>query len=139
MASKADFTPVEWQTLQWSVTDTMTYLSMADPGLWDTFKEAHGAAKYIEGMKTYSRNVLVRQLAADIGLHRDKAMSAGNVSGDAVGRVSEAVGLIANKAPEDLEPFKAFIIGVAQATAEAAKGIGPAEATAIAGLKAALG
>ena len=42
MATKADFTEAEWQTLEWAVSDTMTYLSLADPGVWDTFKEAKG-------------------------------------------------------------------------------------------------
>ena len=40
MTSKAMFSDEEWQTLQWAVTDTMTYVSMADTGFWDTFKEA---------------------------------------------------------------------------------------------------
>ena len=141
MATKADFTETEWQTLQWAVTDTMAYLSMADLGFWEMFKEAGGAAKYVAGIKESGENALVRELAGDIRTKRDKAVTGNpaDVSGEVIGRVSEAVALVSAKAPEDLVAFKALIIGVAKATAEAAKGTGPTEAAAITKLEAALG
>ena len=141
MATKADFTEVEWQTLQWAVSDTMAYLAMADPGFWEMFKEASGAAKYVAGIKASSESMLVRELATDIKKKRDRALTANpaDVSGEVIGRVSEAAKIVADKAPEDLDAFKGFIIGVAKATAEAAKGTGPTEAAAIAKLEAALG
>lgn len=140
MATKADFTELEWRALQWAITDTMAYLSMADPGFWDMFKEASGAAHYIAGVKAASESTLVRELAADIKTKRDKAVSRNptDMSGEVVGRVGEAVQIVSSKAPEDLDAFKAFVIGVAKATAEAAKGTGPTEAAAIAKLEAAL-
>ena len=141
MATKASFTQEEWRTLQWAVTDTMTYLSMADPGFWDMFKEANAAAHYIAAAKQTSPSPLVRELAADIKTKRDKELSGNptDMSGEVVERVNEAVAIVAGKAPEDLEGFKAFVVGVAKATAEAAKGTGPTEAQAIAKLEAALG
>ena len=141
MATKADFTGAEWQVLQWAVADTMTYLSLADPGLWDTFKEASGAAKYMAEMKSSSECPLVRELAGDARTRHDKSVSGdpANVSDEVIGRVGLAVSIVSRKAPEDLDAFKDFIIGVAKATAEAAKGIGPGEAAAIARLEAALG
>jgi hypothetical protein len=140
MASKTGFTPAEWQTLRWAVTDTMTYLSMADPGFWDMFKEANAAAHYIAAAKQTSESVLVRQLAADIHMKRDKEVSGNptDLSDEVIDRVSEAAAIVSGKAPEDLEGFKAFIIGVAKATAEAAKGTGPKEAQAISKLETAL-
>ena len=141
MAGKADFTEAEWQTLQWAVTDTMTYISMADPGFWDTFKEATGAAKYIAGVKATGDNDLVRELAAGIKAKRDKEVSGNpaDVSGEVVSRVSEAAAIVSAKAPDDLDAFKRFLIGVAKATAEAAKGTSPSESEAMAKIEAALG
>jgi hypothetical protein len=141
MATKADFTDAEWQVLQWAITDTIAYLSMADPGLWDTFKEASGAAHYIAGVKTTNESALVRQLADDTRTRRDTAVTGdpANVADEVIGRVGLAVSILSSKAPEDLADFKEYIIGVAKATAEAAKGIGPNEAAAIAKLEAALG
>ena len=140
MATKTDFTPDEWQTLRWAVTDTMMYLSMADPGFWDTFKEANAAAHYMAAAKQTSESALVRQLAGDVKAKRDKEVSGNptDVSGEVIERVNEDVKIVSGKAPEDLEGFKAFIIGVAKATAEAAKGTSPTEAQAIAKLEAAL-
>ena len=141
MATKTDLTAAEWQTLKWAVTDTMLYISMADPGFWDTFKEANAAAHYMAAARQTSESALVRELAADIKTKRDKEVSGNpaDVSGEVIERVNEAVEIVSGKAPEDLEGFKAFIIGVAKATAEAAKGTGSTEARAIAKLESALG
>ena len=141
MATKADFTPAEWQTLQSAVTDTMSYLSMADPGFWDMFKEANAAAHYIAAARQTSKSALVRELAADVKMKHDKDVTGNptDMSGEVIERVSEAATIVAGKAPEDLEGFKVFIMGVAAATAEAAKGTGPTEAQAISKLEAALG
>ena len=141
MATKADFTEAEWQTLEWAVSDTMTYLSLADPGVWDTFKEAKGAAKYMAEVKKTGENALVRELAGAWKMKRDKEVSGtiADVSAEVIERVNEAVEVLSGKAPEDLDAFKVFIIGVAKATAEAAHGTGATEADAIAKLEAALG
>ena len=141
VATKTDFTADEWQALQWAVTDTMTYLTMADPGFWDMFKEANAAAHYIAGVKQTSESALVRQLASEIKSKRDKEVTGNptDMSGEVVDRVNEAVKIVSDKAPDDVAAFKAFIIGVAKATAEAAKGTGPTEAQAISKLEAALG
>lgn len=141
MASKTDFTAEEWQVLQWAVTDTMAYVAMADPGFWDQFKEATAAAKYITASKTTSTSQLVRDLAGDIHAKRDKEVSSNpaDVAGEVAQRVSEASKLVAEKDADELEAFKAFILGIAQATAEAAKGVDPNESDAIAKITEALG
>jgi hypothetical protein len=141
VATKSSFTPAEWQTLRWAVSDTMAYLTMADPGFWDMFKEANAAAHYVAAARQSGSSGLVRELAADIKTGRDKDVSGNptDVAGEVIERVNEAVAIVSAKAPEDLTDFKAFIIGLAKATAEAAKGTGPTEAQAIAKLEAALG
>lgn len=141
MATKATFSVNEWQVLQWAVADTMTLLSMADPGFWDTFKETTAAAKFISGARVSSESALVRDLAGDARTKRDKSATA--TPTDMADRVAERVGfatqLVADKAPEDLQAFKEFIVGVARATAEAAGGVGPSESAAIARIETALG
>jgi len=141
MATKADFTEAEWQTLEWAVNDTVTYLSLADPGVWDTFKEAKGAAKYMAEVRKSGENALVRELSGARKMKRDKDVSGNivDISGEVIERVNEAVEVLSGKSPEDVDAFKAFIIGVAKATAEAAHGTGATEADAIAKLEAALG
>jgi len=141
MATQADFTEEQWQTLQWAVTDTMAYLSMADPGFWDSFKEATGAAKFIAENKTSSTNLLVRDLAAGIKAKRDKEMTGNptDLAGQVSARVAEAVAIIAEKDADDLPAFKEFVLGLAKATAEAVDGIGENEMAAIDKITLALG
>lgn len=141
MATKTAFTAEEWQTLQWSVTDTMAYIAMVDPGFWDQFKEASAAAKFITNARAASTSELVRELAGDIHITRDKAATANpaDVAGGVTDRVSAASKIVAEKAADDLDEYKAFIVGIAQATAEAAKGVDPSESEAIEKIKSALG
>ena len=141
MTSKTMFTGDEWHTLQWAVTDTMAYLALADHGFWDTFKEASAAAKFMAKAESTTQSPLVHDLAGDVKLGRDKAVThdMADMAGEVSARVREAAALVAAKSPDDLDAFKSFILGVAQATAEAAKGVGPDEAAAIERLKAALG
>jgi hypothetical protein len=141
MSTKADYTEEEWQVLQWAVTDTMSYLAMADAGFWDSFKEATGAAKFIAAQKTSSANLLVRDLAGNVKTKKDKEVSGNpaDLAGEVAKRVAEAVALIAEKDAGDVPAFKEFLLGLAQATAEAAKGVNENEAEAIEKLKAVLG
>jgi len=54
-------------------------------------------------------------------------------------RVSEAVAIVAEKDAADVDAFKAFIIGIAEATASAVDGVGESETAAIAKITVALG
>jgi hypothetical protein len=58
-----------------------------------------------------------------------------DMAGEVVARVQEANAIVAAKSPADLAAFKSFLLGIAQATAEATKGVGPHEATALAKLQ----
>ena len=141
MATRAAFTDDEWQVLQWAVTDTIAYLSIADPGFWDTFKESTAAAKFIAGVEAANPDPLVHDLAAHVRTKRDKSVTGApaDVAGHVAQRVASAAQLVAQKAPEDLEAFKGFVLGIAKATAEAAKGVGAGEAEAIERIRTALG
>ena len=141
MTTKAAFTEDEWRELQWAVADTVTYVSMADPGFWDTLKESKGAAKFMAGVKTTGDDELVRDLAANFKVGRDKTATSNpaEIASAVCDRIGSAAQIVAQKAPDDLPAFKEFILGVAQATAEAAKGVAPAETDALEKIRAALG
>ncbi len=141
MATKADYTPEEWQVIQWAVVDTMTYVSMADPRMWDSFKEAGAAARVIATAKSSAANLLVRDIAGDVRTKRDKEATANpaEFGTEVVERITQAVALITEKDPADVAAFKEFIVALAQATAEAVKDVGAAEADAIEKIRAALG
>jgi len=49
LASKRDFSADEWMQLQHGLAGTVLLVSVSDPGLFDTFKEAGAAAKHLRG------------------------------------------------------------------------------------------
>jgi hypothetical protein len=140
MSSKAMFTEDEWHILQWAVTDTMAYLSVADHGFWDTFKEASAAAKFMAHAKADAQSPLIHELAGDVKMGRDKQVThdMADMAGEVAKRVSEARDIVQAKSPGDVEAFKAFILGVAKATAEAAHGVDAHEQAALETLQTAL-
>jgi hypothetical protein len=140
MSSNPIFTDDEWHVLQWAVTDTMSYLSVADHGFWDTFKEATAAAKFMAHAKADATSPLIHDLAGSIKMGRDKQVThdMADMAREVAARVREAKGLVQQKSPQDVDAFCEFIIGVAKATAAAAHGVDEHEAAAIENLKAAL-
>jgi hypothetical protein len=141
MSSKALFTDDEWHVLQWAVTDTMSYLSMADHGFWDTFKEATAAAKFMAHAKADTQSPLVHDLAGSIKMGPDKKVThdMADMAGEVAKRARDAKALVQQKSPQDVDAFCAFILGVAEATAKAAHGVDAHEAAAIQNLRTALG
>ena len=47
MATKEDFTEEEWETLQKGVTGAGFWMTIADRGFFDTFKESSALAKHL--------------------------------------------------------------------------------------------
>lgn len=141
MATKDAFTPEEWHALQLASSDTMAYLSMADPGFWDSFKEAGHAGKFVASQASEAPSLLIRDLAHDARTKYEKDEKPGpaNLESLTLEAVSAAVAIVAEKAPEDLAAFKGFILGLANAVAEAANGTNDLEAGAIEKITAALG
>jgi hypothetical protein len=63
MASKADFTEQEWETLQKGVTGSAMLVSVADKGFFDTFKEVGALTKHLSEAKKNSESALIQELA----------------------------------------------------------------------------
>jgi hypothetical protein len=141
MATKADFTPEEWEVIQFAMMDTMTWISLVDPQFFGSFKEATAGAKFLANAMQNNPSTLVRDLAHDARGRKDHALKGlgTDVEEPALERVTAAVALVSEKAPEDLDEFKAFIVGLADAAAEASDGVSDAEGSALFKLKSALG
>ena len=141
MATKSDFTPEQWEQLQWALNDTTVYLSLANPGFWESFKEAGAASKYLAEQRKDSTSTLVRDLAAspkfgtDPNVKRDMADMADAVAA----RLTGAAQLVTDVAPDEVDAFKAFIIGLAEVAAEASGETDASETAALDRVKVALG
>ena len=115
---------------------------MADHGFWDTFKEATAAAKFMAEAKSDTAARWSTTSPGDIKMGRDKAVAhdMADMAGEVVARVQRGGRRSSPPSrPTDLAAFKSFILGIAQATAEATKGVGEHEAAALAKLQDALG
>jgi len=138
MTSKADFTEEEWERLQKGVTGAGLLVSVSDRGFFDTFKEAGALAKHMNAAREGHDNELVRELAAMRGSGFGLTTKSDEVEKETTEALRSAVQTLRQKAPEDLEAYRSFVLDVAQSVAEAAKGVGAGETAAIEKIRATL-
>src|SRR5262245_21624296 len=118
MATKADFTDEEWETLQKGVTGAGLLVSVSDRGFFDTFKEASTLAKQVAQAKEKSPSGLVRELADVKGTGFGVKSSPEDVENETLAALQTAKTTLEAKAPDELEPYRQFVVEVAQAVAD---------------------
>lgn len=131
MATKDDFTPEEWTALEHGIMGAGTLVSLSDPKLFDTFKEASAVAKHLRTAHEKSDSPLVRELASVHGNPFGLTSSQQEVREKTVEALHDAVAALEAKSPGDLEAYKAVVLDVAQSVAAAAHGVSEAETEAI--------
>lgn len=139
MASKADFTQDEWATLWKGVTGAGMLVSVADRDFTDSFGEASALAKRISEERISGASELLRELAAGHGTGFGLTASPQKVEAETLAALGSATDVLTEKAPEELPGYRAFVLDVANAVAEAKGGVAPGEAAAIAKITAAVG
>jgi len=127
MASKQDFSEDEWKQLQRGLAGTVLLVSVSGPGLFDTFKEAGAAGKHYAEARRSSTSELVRDLSADSGMSFGLAKNPQQLETETLAALRGATETLKEKAPDDAEAYKQFVVEVAQSVAEAAKGTSAAE------------
>src|SRR5467141_1392557 len=129
MAKKSDFTEQEWESLQKGVLGAGLLVSLSDRSFFDSFKEAGALAKHVAAAKQSNTSELVRELA--------------NVRGTGFGLTSSPDKVehatLEAKAPDELEPYRQFVVDVAQSVADAARGGESSESGAIEKVRSAIG
>jgi hypothetical protein len=131
MAKKADFTEQEWESLQKGVVGAGLLVSLSDRSFFDTFKEAGALGKHVAQAKNSSSSELVRELADVHGAGFGITSSPEKVESETLEALKTAKGTLESKAPEELEPYRQFVVDVAQSVADAAGGGDIAESGAI--------
>jgi len=138
MAGKADFTEDEWDALEKGVTGSGMLVSVAHRDFTDSFGEAKAIAKDL-AVNRESTSQLVRELAEMHGTGFGLVASPKEVEEGTMTSLATAVAALTAKAPDELEPYRAFVLEVANRVAEAKGGVQEEEAAAIARITAALG
>jgi len=138
MTSKADFTEQEWETLQKAVTGAGLFVSVSDKGFFDTFKEAGALAKHLGQAREGHESELIRELSAMRSTGFGVTDSPSEVERETLEALPSAVAVLRQKAPDEVEAYRSFVLDVAESVAEAAKGVGAGEAGAIEKIRTAL-
>ena len=131
MAKKADFTEQEWESLQKGVVGAGLLVSLSDRSFFDTFKEAGALGNHIAQAKQGSTSELVRELADVHGTGFGLTSSPDKVETETLAALQTAKATLESKAPDELEPYRSFVVEVAQSVSDAAGGGEAAESGAI--------
>jgi hypothetical protein len=128
MASKADYTPEEWQTIGMAPVLTSLYISLADPsGPIGLVKEMYAAVSgIVETAKEADAIPIVKDLATDMQARALKPEVPKFGSKDealtfARAELGKALALVESKAPGDAPAFRQWLYDTAKRSAEAGK------------------
>jgi hypothetical protein len=138
VATRADFTEQEWETLQKGVTGAGMLVSLSDRGFFDTFKEAGSLAKHMAQAKQSSSSGLVRELADMHGTGFGLTASPETVERETLEALRSAKATLESKASDELDSYRHFVTEIARSVGEAAGGGESAEGTAIEKVESAL-
>jgi hypothetical protein len=139
MAKKSDFTEQEWESLQKGVLGAGLLVSLSDRSFFDTFKEAGALGKHVAAAKQNQTSELVRELADVRGAGFGLTSSPDKVERETLEALGSARATLEAKAPEELEPYRQFVVEVAQSVASAAGGGEAAESGAIEKVRSVIG
>ncbi len=138
MAGKADFTKDEWDALEQGVTGAGMLVSVAHRDFTDSFGEAKAIAKHLAAHSD-SDSELVRELSGTHGTGFGLVASPKEVQEGTISSLTAAVTVLGEKAPDELDPYRALVLDVANAVAEAKGGVQEEETAAIEQITVALG
>jgi hypothetical protein len=139
MAKKSDFTEQEWESLQKGALGAGLLVSLSDKSFFDTFKEAGALGKHVATAKQSNSSELVREIADVRGTGFGLTSSPEKVEHETLEALQSAKSTLQSKAPEELEPYRQFVVEIAQSVANAAGGGEAAESGAIEKIRSAMG
>jgi hypothetical protein len=115
-------------------------VSISDRDFTDSFGEAGALGKFLAGQQVAGATDLIREVSKTHGTGFGLTSSQDEVRGQTLESLRSSVALLQAKHPDEVEPYRALVIGVAEAVADA-KGGGTSEieAAAIAQIREALG
>jgi hypothetical protein len=123
----------ERDTVQSAAFGALALVSRADPGFFAMFKESIAGSKVFAKASPELREMLTG------GMPTAPKGSPEEVDQAVLASLQQAVAVLQQKGPDEVEGFKALIVEACDKVAEASKGVAPAETEAIGKVKSALG
>ena len=139
MASKADFTEQEWETMRKGVAGAGMLVSVGDRDFTDTFGEVATLAKRLGHEREAGGSELMRELATGRPPGFGLTASAQEIEEGTLAALRSATAILAEKAPEETAAYRQLVLEIADAVANAKGGIKPGETAAIDKIREALG
>ena len=138
MATKADFTEQEWETLEKGVTGAGFLVALSDRGFFDTFKEAGALSRHLREARENQSSELVREFAETRGTGFGVTDTPDEIERETMAALADANRILEATAPEEKEAYRNFVLEVAQSVADAAGGGEAAESATIEKIRATL-
>jgi len=138
MATKADFSEAEWQAMQRGLTGAGMLVSVADQDFSDSFGESSAMAKYLGSQRTIGATELMRELGATHGTGFGLFSKPEEVRAGTLEALRSTIATLQAKAPEEVQPYRELVLGIASAVAEAKSGVKPTEQAAMTAIREAL-
>lgn len=138
MAQKTDFTEQEWDQLRKGATGAGMLVAVSDRSFLDSFKEAGSLAKHLAEGRSGSSE-LIRELSSERGTGFGLTSSPQEIESGTLGALRSALETLEAKAPEEVEPYKSFVLELAESVGKAAGGGDEAEAATVEKIRSALG
>ena len=123
MAGRKDFDEAEWVAMRKGIVGTGMLVSLSDRDLTDTLGEVSAMAKYLAGQEMAAPSQLMRELAHDHSRPFGFTAAPDKIRNETMNAIRESIARLETKSPDDVGPYKALVLGVAEAVA-AAKGGG---------------
>jgi hypothetical protein len=114
------------------------FVSLADPGVFDSFKEVGALAGHLADARQKSSSQLVREIASVRTSGFGFGSSPQQLENEVLDALRSAQATLRAKAPDEFPAYSAFVVDVAESVANAVSGVAPAESTAIDKIKGAL-
>src|SRR5262245_31377028 len=138
MAGKADFTDAEWDELKQGVTGAGLLVSTAHRDFTDSFGEAKAVTTQLAAHRD-SASELVRDLSGSHSTGFGLVASPKEVVEGTISALSSSVALLGEKAPDEVDAYRALVLDVATAVAEAKGGVKEEETAVIERIRGAIG
>jgi hypothetical protein len=138
MATKADFSEQEWETLERGVTGAGFLVALSDRGFFDTFKEAGVLSRHLREARDNQASELVRDFAETRGTGFGVTDTPDEIERETMAALEEAGRILDAKAPDEKDAYRAFVLEVAQSVADAAGGGEAAESATVEKIRAAI-
>ena len=140
MTKKADFTEEEWETVVEGATSAGMIVAASQKG--GMFRESMAMAKaWTEARQQSGESELLDEIVnSKPKVDKTRARSPEELKMNGLENIREALALLEGKAaPEEIEQYKQFILGLSKKVAEAAKDVSSEEELAITDISQTLG